>query len=68
MDMRIPPLKLKIMFESNPLEFRILARRLAVALQQHALHTGNGQGYISFIMITIMINIYITFITITGIA
>ena len=30
MDMRISPLKLKIMLESNPLKFRILERRLAV--------------------------------------
>ena len=28
--MRIPPLKLKIMLESNPLKSRILVRRLAV--------------------------------------
>ena len=31
LDMRIPPLKLKIMLESKPLESRILVRRLAVA-------------------------------------
>ena len=31
MDMRIPPLKLKILLESNPLKFRIVVRRLAVA-------------------------------------
>ena len=30
MDMRIPPLKSKILLESNPLKFRILAWRLAV--------------------------------------
>ena len=30
MDMIIPPLKLKIMLESNPLKSRILVRRLAV--------------------------------------
>ena len=30
MDMRIPPLKTKIMLESNPLKSRILVRRLAV--------------------------------------
>ena len=30
MDMRIPPLKIKIMLESNPLKSRIVVRRLAV--------------------------------------
>ena len=30
MDIRIPPLKTKIMLESNPLKSRILVRRLAV--------------------------------------
>ena len=30
MDMRIPPLKIKILLESNPLKSRILVRRLAV--------------------------------------
>ena len=30
MDMRIPPLGIKIMLESNPLKFRILVRRVAV--------------------------------------
>ena len=30
MDMRIPPLKLKILLESNPLKSRILVERLAV--------------------------------------
>ena len=30
MDMRIPPLKLKILLESNPLKSRILVRRFAV--------------------------------------
>ena len=30
MDMRIPPLNIKILLESNPLESRILVRRLAV--------------------------------------
>ena len=29
MDMRIPPIKIKIMLESNPLKSRILVRRLA---------------------------------------
>ena len=29
--MRFPPLDFKIMLESNPLKFRILVRRLAVA-------------------------------------
>ena len=33
MDMRIPPLKIKIMLESNPLKSRILVRRLAVSKQ-----------------------------------
>ena len=32
MDIRIPPLKTKIMLESNPLKSRILVRRLAVVL------------------------------------
>ena len=31
MDMRIPPLNIEIMFQSNPLKSRILVRRLAVA-------------------------------------
>ena len=31
MDMRIPPLSIKITFESNPLKSRILVRRLAVS-------------------------------------
>ena len=30
MDMRIPPLNIEIMLESNPLKSRILVRRLAV--------------------------------------
>ena len=30
MDMKIPPLTLKIALESNPRKFRILVRRLAV--------------------------------------
>ena len=30
MDMRIPPLKIKILLGSNPLKSRILVRRLAV--------------------------------------
>ena len=30
MDMRIPPLKIEMSLESNPLKSRILARRLAV--------------------------------------
>ena len=30
MDMRIPPLKIKILLESNPPKSRILVRRLAV--------------------------------------
>ena len=30
MDVRIPPLEVKILLESNPLESRILVRRLAV--------------------------------------
>ena len=30
-DMRIPPLKIKIMLESNPLKSRILVRRLAIS-------------------------------------
>ena len=30
MDMRIPPLKIKILLESNPLRFRIVVRRLGV--------------------------------------
>ena len=34
MDMRIPPLKIKILLESNPLKPRILVRRLAV----HSFH------------------------------
>ena len=33
MDMRIPPLKIKIMLDSNPLKSRILVRRLAVRTQ-----------------------------------
>ena len=33
MDMRIPPLKIQIMLESNPLKSRILVRRLAVPLR-----------------------------------
>ena len=38
MDMRIPPLKLKILPESNPLKSRILVRRLAVAVNYRAAH------------------------------
>ena len=30
MDMRIPPLRIKIMLESNPLKSIVLVRRLAV--------------------------------------
>ena len=33
-DMRIPPLKIKIMLESNPLKSRNLVRRLAVVMMQ----------------------------------
>ena len=40
MDMRIPPLKIKIMPESNLLKSRILVRRLAVGLQGGA---ANGE-------------------------
>ena len=32
MDMRIPPLKIEILLESNPLKSRILVRRLAIAV------------------------------------
>ena len=35
MDMRIPPLKIKILLESNPLKSRILVQRLAVRLTWH---------------------------------
>ena len=35
MDMRVPPLKIKIMLESNPLNSRILVRRLAVQARMH---------------------------------
>ena len=35
-DMRIPTLKFKMMFESNPLKSGILVRRLAVALRKPA--------------------------------
>ena len=38
MDMRIPPLKIKILLESNPLKSRILVRRLAGCIfEGHAL-------------------------------
>ena len=43
MDMRIPPLKLKIMLESNPLKSRILVQRLAVMTQ--LTHTQQSQGH-----------------------
>ena len=54
MDMRIPPLKIKILLESNPLKSRILVRR--------------SPG-ISIISITSNINIYTNSMTyiITGI-
>ena len=35
MDMRIPPLNINIMLESNPLKSRRLVRRLAVNVQKH---------------------------------
>ena len=38
MDIRIPPLKIKILLESNPLKSRILVRRLAVPVS-NVLHT-----------------------------
>ena len=37
MDMRIPPLEMKILLESNPPKSRILAWRLAVVLSQQIL-------------------------------
>ena len=36
MDMIIPPLKIKILLESNPLKYRILVRRLAVYMLRTA--------------------------------
>ena len=39
MDMRISPLKHKIMLESNPLKSRIFVRRLAVYRRSHDLST-----------------------------
>ena len=39
MDMRIPPLNVKILLESNPLESRILVRRLAVSVFSVPRHT-----------------------------
>ena len=43
MDMRIPPLKIKILLESDPLKSRILARRLAaVFVEERARHLGGS--------------------------
>ena len=39
--MRIPPLKIKIVLESNPLKSTILVGGLGVAILQHALLPGN---------------------------
>ena len=47
MDMRIPPLKIKILPESNPLKSRILIRRLAVGAGDGAgarVTAGSGVG------------------------
>ena len=44
LDMRIPPLEIKIMLESNPLRFRILVRRLATAQRGAACAVGFGLG------------------------
>ena len=37
MDMRIPPLRIKILLESNPLKSIILVRRLAVAEERRGV-------------------------------
>ena len=42
MDMRMPPLKIKILLESNPLKSRIVARRLAVG--QGRIMTGQDRA------------------------
>ena len=42
MDMRIPPLKSKILLESNPLKSRILVRRLAVGAVHGARWRSNS--------------------------
>ena len=49
MDLRIPPLEIKIMLESNPLKSRILVRRLAVGstrvlFEPSACHAEPGKG------------------------
>ena len=44
MDVRIPPLEIKIMLESNPLKSRILARRLAVVIFANRPH-GKTETY-----------------------
>ena len=61
MDMRIPPLKLKIMLESNPLKSRILIQRLAVALFTQILYTHIHIHIYTYIpIIYIYIYIYIS--------
>ena len=52
--MRIPPLNIKILLESNPLRSRILVRRLAATVSKSLL----GCVYI-YIYIYIYIHIYI---------
>ena len=42
MDMRVPPLRIKIMFESNPLESTTLVRRLGVCFAGQARSQGCG--------------------------
>ena len=44
MDMRIPPLTLKILLESDPLTSRILVRRLAVASPGREIQLAPGGG------------------------
>ena len=54
MDMRIPPLKIKILLESNPLKSRVLARRLGVGDSQYC-RTKGSQLQISCIVFALNI-------------
>ena len=49
MDMRIPPLKIKIMLESDPLKSEILMRRLAVSFFKKVEHILDTEVYYSII-------------------
>ena len=63
MDVRIPPLKMKIMLESNPLKSRNLVRRLAVAPERFGTPRrppeAGTRGPYSYVYLCVCVYIYI---------